>query len=161
MPLGEGSPQGADTLATVAAQAEALATLVQATLTPIIAPLVAEPAASRQTIEHRADRVAELERENGRQGAELERAASTIVALGGENAALKGSQSPSAWRQTPWWLWLMGRPHGGCGGAGGRAAGGVAVVCRLLRGFVCWAAAAVLLAVVRAVLGRLRRHLPR
>jgi hypothetical protein len=45
--------------------AEALATLVQATLTPIIAPLVAELAASRQTAERQAERIAQLERENG------------------------------------------------------------------------------------------------
>jgi hypothetical protein len=32
---------------------------------------------------------------------------------------------------------------------------------RLVKGLVYWAAAAVLLAVVRAVLDRLRRHLPR
>jgi hypothetical protein len=77
----------------VPAQAKALATLVQATLTPIIAPLVAELAATRQTSERRADRIAELERENGRQGAELERAASTVVALSKENDALKASQA--------------------------------------------------------------------
>jgi len=78
------------------AQAEALATLIQATLTPIVAPLVAELIATRQTSERRADRIAELERENGRQGAELERAASTIVALGEERDALKASQAQQA-----------------------------------------------------------------
>jgi excisionase family DNA binding protein len=54
------------------APGEAIAAMLQATLTPIVAPLVAELAASRQANERladqlmgQADRIAELERENG------------------------------------------------------------------------------------------------
>jgi hypothetical protein len=50
---------------------DAIAAMIQATLTPILGPLVAELAASRQANERSQDRVAALERENGRQGAEL------------------------------------------------------------------------------------------
>jgi hypothetical protein len=39
---------------------------VQATVATVLGPLVAELAASRQTNERQAERVAELERENGR-----------------------------------------------------------------------------------------------
>lgn len=69
------------------APAEAISAMIQATLTPIIAPLVAEVAASRQTIERQAEQlVSQAER---------------IGTLTAENAALKGSHSP------PWWLWAV------------------------------------------------------
>src|SRR5919112_6348512 len=42
------------------AQAEALAALIQATLTPIVAPLVAEQAALRQTVERQAGELGDL-----------------------------------------------------------------------------------------------------
>jgi hypothetical protein len=48
-----------------AAQAEALAALVQATLTPVLTPLVAELAASRAMIERQADELGTVKRENG------------------------------------------------------------------------------------------------
>jgi hypothetical protein len=54
------------------AQAEALAALIQATLAPIVAPLVAEQAALRQTVERQAEQVADLRETIGRQHAELE-----------------------------------------------------------------------------------------
>jgi hypothetical protein len=46
--------------------------MIEATLTPIVAPLVAELAVSRQTIERQTDELRTLEREDGRQAAELE-----------------------------------------------------------------------------------------
>jgi hypothetical protein len=48
------------------AQAEALGTLVQATLTPVVTPLVAELAAYRQTVERQAEVLAALREERGR-----------------------------------------------------------------------------------------------
>jgi excisionase family DNA binding protein len=53
-----------------------------------------------QTIERQAERIEELARENGRQAAELERAASTVVALSKENEALRVSHSPVAGQET-------------------------------------------------------------
>ena len=54
------------------AQAEALAALIQATLAPIVAPLLAEQAALRQTVERQADQLVGQAETIGRQGAELE-----------------------------------------------------------------------------------------
>ena len=78
------------------AQAEALAALIQATLTPIIAPLVAEQAALRQTVERQATQLVGQAERLGRQGAELERATSTVVALGDELAATEASRRRDA-----------------------------------------------------------------
>jgi len=78
------------------AQAEALASLIHATLTPIIAPLVAEQAALRQTVERQADQLVGQAERLGRQGAELERATSTVVALGDELAATEASRRRDA-----------------------------------------------------------------
>jgi len=66
-----------------------------------MAPLVAEVAASRQTIERQAGEISDLREERGRHTAELERAASTIVALGDENAALKASQAKQDAKPAP------------------------------------------------------------
>jgi hypothetical protein len=93
------------------AQAEALASLIQATLTPIIGPLVAELAASRQANERQADRVAELEREAGRLTAELVGAHATISTL----TASTAPQSAETATDTPTplsrllalWRWLV------------------------------------------------------
>jgi len=63
------------------AQAEALASLIQATLTPIIAPLVAEQAALRQTVERQAEQLIGQAEMLGRQGAELEAAGVTVREL--------------------------------------------------------------------------------
>jgi hypothetical protein len=83
------------------AQAEALASLIQATLTPIIAPLVGQLDAQRQTIERQAERVAELERENGRLSAELEaRTAPQTV----EPATEPPDRPLRLWQ--PWWVIL-------------------------------------------------------
>jgi len=49
-----------------------LAALIQATLAPIVAPLLAEQAALRQTVERQADQLVGQAETIGRQGAELE-----------------------------------------------------------------------------------------
>lgn len=68
---------------------EAIAAMIQATLAPIVAPLVGELQASRQTIESQAGEIAELREERGRQSAELERTASIAVTLSDELEAVK------------------------------------------------------------------------
>ena len=52
--------------------ADAMAALIQATLAPIVAPLVAEQAALRQTVERQAEQLIEKAETIGRQGAELD-----------------------------------------------------------------------------------------
>ena len=84
------------TAAAPTAQAEAMAALIHATLTPIIAPLMAEQAALRQTVERQADQLVGQAERLGRQGAELERATSTVVALGDELAATEASRRRDA-----------------------------------------------------------------
>ena len=79
-----------------APQAEAMVALIQATIATVLGPLVGQLDAHRQTIERQADELKELARENGRQAAELERAASTAVALSAENDALRASQPRQA-----------------------------------------------------------------
>src|SRR3954469_3061621 len=54
-PTEQEAPRSLPQPPTPLAQAEALASLIQATLTPIIAPLVAEVTASRQTIERQSE----------------------------------------------------------------------------------------------------------
>jgi predicted transcriptional regulator len=73
------------------ASADVMVSLIQTTIATVLGPLVAEQTALRQTVERQADRVAVLERENGRQSAELD--------------TLRASQMLPAWRQAPWWLW--------------------------------------------------------
>ncbi len=51
---------------------EQIAALIQATLTPIVAPLIAEQAALRQTVERQADQLVGQAETIGRQRAELE-----------------------------------------------------------------------------------------
>jgi hypothetical protein len=78
---------------TVAAQAEAMVSLIQTTIGTVLGPLVSQLDAQRQTIERQADRVADLERENGRQSAELERAASIAVKLSDDLEAARAQMS--------------------------------------------------------------------
>lgn len=84
------------------AQAEAISTLVQTTVAAVLGPLVAELAASRQTIERQTD--------------QLVGQAETIGQLRSENAALVASTTPEPapaniaptvprWRS--WGLWLL------------------------------------------------------
>jgi len=70
------------------AQAEVLASLIQATLTPIVAPLVAEQAALRQTVERQAEqlvgqaeRVGALIEQVGHRERELDRSSAEIATL--------------------------------------------------------------------------------
>jgi excisionase family DNA binding protein len=62
-----------------ATPSEQMATFAAAILTPVLAPLVAQIEAHRQTVERQADALRELERENGR--------------LAMENATLRASQA--------------------------------------------------------------------
>ena len=70
----------AATAPTSLAAAEAMTAMIQATIREAITPLVA-------VNERQAESIEALARENGRLTAELERAASTVVALGDEIAA--------------------------------------------------------------------------
>jgi len=54
------------------AQADAMAALIHATLTPIVAPFLAEQTALRQIVERQADQLVGQAETIGRQGAELE-----------------------------------------------------------------------------------------
>jgi hypothetical protein len=109
---------------TALAQAEALASLIQATLTPIVAPLVAELAASRQTVERQADqlvsqaetigrqseRVAGLETEIGHLSAELrsERQAKSSLTPSGAPEIVQTAPESSNIRWRAWWPWVLG-----------------------------------------------------
>lgn len=83
-----------------AVRAEVMAALISASIAPVLAPLVAQLEADRQMIERQTDTIRDQAETIGRQGTELERAASTIVALGEENAALRVSYSPAQGQQT-------------------------------------------------------------
>jgi len=61
--------------------AEAMVSLIQTTIATVLGPLVAELTASRQTNERQAEQLRTLERENGRQAAELDAARATIAGL--------------------------------------------------------------------------------
>lgn len=74
-------------------QAEAISTLVQTTVATVLGPLVAELAASRQTVERQADQLVGLAEQIGR--------------LTAENANLRDSHSAPAWRGAPWGLWAV------------------------------------------------------
>jgi len=95
---------------TPTAQAEAMVALIQTTIATVLGPLVAEQTALRQTVERQTDVLRTLERENGMQAAELERAAAAVVALGEETATLKASQTQQAWR--PATMVAVGYPGG-------------------------------------------------
>jgi hypothetical protein len=84
-----------------------MVSLIQTTIATVLGPLVAEQAALRQTVERQTEALRKLERENGMQAAQLERAAAAVVALGDENEVWKASQRSPAWRQAPWWIWLV------------------------------------------------------
>jgi hypothetical protein len=76
--------------------AEALALVIQTTIGTVLAPLVGELTASRQTIERQAD--------------QLVSQAGTIGRLEAENAVLRAAQASLQW---------LPRPHGAPGAAGG------------------------------------------
>ena len=82
--------------------AEAIAAMIQVTLTPIIAPLVGELAASRQANERQAERIEELAREVGDLRAENR----ALVARTAPPAAEPAPEPPPArWRS--WAPWLL------------------------------------------------------
>jgi hypothetical protein len=81
----DAGPEPSASPGTALMQAEAMATYTRSVLEPLVTAL-----------ERSEDHARTLERENGRQAAELERAASTIVSLGEENEALRASQAQQA-----------------------------------------------------------------
>jgi hypothetical protein len=80
---------------------DTLAAIVQATLTPIVAPLIAELAASRQANERQATLLVEQAEMIGRQRAELERMASGMAALAAEQDAIKTARSRPEHQEPP------------------------------------------------------------
>jgi hypothetical protein len=72
------------------------------TIGTVLGPLVSQVGALRQTVERQSEEIADLREERGRHAAELERVASTIVALGEEVERLRGpSERPMASNLTP------------------------------------------------------------
>ena len=139
--------------------ADAMASLIQATLTPIIGPLVAEQAALRQMVERQADTIADLREERGRESAEAgarrRHHRHAECCAGGPYSPANRGAGPRADRQavTPVAA-LVGDP-GGCrrSARARRGAAGVAevmtdlmdavgfavvVVCAVLLAFVLW-----------------------
>jgi helix-turn-helix protein len=98
-----------DVRPTPLAQADALASLIQATLTPIIAPLVGELAASRQALERQAGELRELEREVGRVSALLDSARAQIRTLTAPTASqsVEPATEPRVLFLRRRWLWVM------------------------------------------------------
>jgi hypothetical protein len=87
------------------AQADALASLIQATLTPIIGPLVAELTASRQANERQAERMSERQRQLtqqaeliGAQRSELALLRAEVETLMASPSSLTGSGAPETGR---------------------------------------------------------------
>jgi hypothetical protein len=76
--------------------------IVPTTIGTVLGPLVGQVGVLRQTVERQFEEIAGLREERGRHAAELERAASTIVALGEEVERLRGpSERPVASNLTP------------------------------------------------------------
>jgi excisionase family DNA binding protein len=112
------------TARTQASAPEAMAALIQATLTPIIAPLVAQLDAHRQTVERQADALRELERENGRLAAELAaaHAQNTLLDAPGSTERSDPTTEPLSpfpepqartWNEVqPWWRRLLSAVYG-------------------------------------------------
>lgn len=129
-PPQESEQEAPRTLPQPPAPAEAMATLIQATLTPIVAPLVAELAASRQANERQAAHIEDLARENGRLTAELEAARARAEAVEARHAENPDEEQPAppsdppspfpapqepatnGHARAPWWqrwgIWLAG-----------------------------------------------------
>jgi hypothetical protein len=111
--------------------------LIQTTIGTVLAPLVGQVDALRLTVERQADELRTLERENGRQAAELERAAAAIVTLSDELAAerakstLEASTGPVPAGSTPGAIHgarvaVRASMAGGCGDRHGDRLGGAA-----------------------------------
>lgn len=81
------------------APAESMALVIQTTIATVLGPLVAELGASRQANERQAGEIADLREQRGRQTAELERAASTIVALNASLEARTASEAATSTRE--------------------------------------------------------------
>ena len=91
------------------AQAEALASLIQASLTPIVAPLVEEMASIRQASERKDAELRELERELGRVTALLDSARAQIRTLTPPTAprTLGPTPGPSLLFLRRRWVWIV------------------------------------------------------
>ena len=74
---------------------------MQATVATVLGPLVVELGASRQANERQAEQIAQLREDRGRLTAELERAASTIVALSPVQEARTASEPPAPATDAP------------------------------------------------------------
>jgi hypothetical protein len=82
-------------------RAEAMAALISASIAPVLAPLVAQLDAHRQTIERQGDQLVSQAETIGRQTAELERAAATVVTLTDELEAERAARSTPEARTAP------------------------------------------------------------
>jgi hypothetical protein len=80
--------------------ADAIAAMIQATLTPIIGPLVAELGSSRQLVERQADTIREQAEQIGTLRAERDAAQASILAT--QTATPSSEPAPAVWRR--WWL---------------------------------------------------------
>jgi hypothetical protein len=80
---------------------DALAAIVQAALTPIVAPLIAEIAASRQTNERQAIQLVEQAETIGRLRTELERIGSGLTAVTDERDALRAQVTRHERQEAP------------------------------------------------------------
>ena len=89
---------------TAMAQAEALTRFVQATVATVLGPLVAELAASRQTNERQAQKIAELREDRGRLTAERDATQTQIASIRAAQTATssRGEPATPVWRS--WWL---------------------------------------------------------
>jgi excisionase family DNA binding protein len=94
------------TASTPAPPGEAIAAMIQATLTPIIAPLVAELAASRQANERQAETIARQAEALGELRVELASAQAKIATLDAPTAPQPPEPSTEPWRR--WrYLWPL------------------------------------------------------
>jgi len=102
------APGGSQPPPNPVAQAEALASLIRATLTPIVAPPVAELAASRQANERRAERIEALAREVGELRAETRALVALREAEGPEPTRRRRPPPFLRHLHTQWWPdWLI------------------------------------------------------
>jgi len=115
------------------ARADAMAALISASITPALAPLVAQLDAHRQTVERQAETIAALREDRGRVTAERDAALAELEALRAHNAPPDASGStesseptpephpdpdpdpaplPPTPNTTPWWRRWLGAVHG-------------------------------------------------
>lgn len=104
-------PRDGATVHSAPAPADAMVSLIQTTIATVLGPLVAELAASRQTIERQAEQLVGAAETIGRQSAELEAARATIATLTAPGSPLLASTAATAPDPTtgaPWRSWPRG-----------------------------------------------------